>query len=113
MKVPIARFAVRNAGGADDGLLIGSVFKSARESFKPGHVYELQAWDMFMSEIMGVDNAVDLVDVGESCIPRDNQSRQADHIGPCSWSSSVGAILDTAGPYVVLTRKEYEALCRR
>lgn len=108
MKKRIARIVLRDSGSANDGLIIGALMKEGLGVLKPGRVYELRMWD---GDDSVEDNDIEVVDMGESCVPRDNTVRAAGHIGSGCWQNSVDGVLNAcSGGYVVLTRAEYEAL---
>jgi len=80
------------------GLFIGCLFKTAKDFFKPNHVYEIQ-------EIMG---EVFLKDMGPSILTKPNKRRR----NFPNWNCSINDILESGAPWV-LTQKEYDTVRRR
>lgn len=113
-RMRIARLVVRDAGDPNDGMLLGVVFKGARDYFKPGHVYELSVYDPMFHDVFGDDGGLELKDLGESCIARDmTYCVPGEHVTTCCWSSCISHVLACcSGGYLVLTRQEYGDVCK-
>jgi hypothetical protein len=109
VRTRIGRIVVRDSGCPTDGLILGAVFKAGRDKLKPGHVYELRVWD----ESIDDGDDVQLVDMGESCIPRDMTVCGPGHNRMCCWGNSAdGVLAGSHGGYLVLTREEFAEVSR-
>lgn len=115
--IPIARIVLRDSGAERDGLILGALFLRGEGMLKRGHVYEIRVHAPEYQDVLGPDPLADaqLVDMGESCVPKDRFSAvPGEHVTACCWQNEAGTVLDGChGGLVVLTRAEYAALARR
>ena len=102
---PVARLTVRGTDPSD-GLIIGTILRSARDLFEANTVYELRACQLdpgsFRLEKIGRATPAD-TEKGE---------KYSDSPVGVTWGSEIGQVMSEAGRYLFLSREEVEWLRR-
>ena len=103
---PVARLIVR-ATGHDDGLILGSVLRSAKEHFEENTVYELRACALDPGSFR-------LVKIGTGVPANINRGEKyPDSPVGVSWGSELSYVLACAGKYLFLSREEVAAVVKK